>query len=173
MVEAGRGGGDFAVGLAGGADDELGGLLAPGIELLAQAGDIFDGGNNVFVEPFSLREVCEALGIGGFDVDGDTSGQADRLFDGGGAGARQDLEVDKAAKLMSAAYQLDRSEHTVHGLVGLTGNAGGEEQAADAVGVEHVDEGAGQFVGADGGTGQVAAGIEGAIGAVVGAGVGL
>ena len=128
---------DLAVALAGGADDELGrrarGPHAPGHGIEPRLERVPPGqlqrGQQVAGQILLARQHPD-VGVGRrLEVDGDAIGQRARRLDLSALRAREELQVHVPAKAVTAAQDLDRREHAIHGALRTAGHARGEEQA--------------------------------------------
>ena len=139
---------DVAVGLGGGADDELRGALDAGE--FGALGGVFghdlERGDDVGVEALEVGELREVGGAGHLDVEGDGVGKlhgaADRLRGGSG----DHLEVDVAVVLVFAAQDLGCGGEQLHRVVRGADDAGGEEDAQQPLAAQIVHEDLGHLV---------------------------
>ena len=117
---------DVAVRFLGRSDDELGGMTDAG--LVAQvAMDAAETAHDFAGEVFGPAEAGQVDGGRCLHVQRYPVGQGDGPFNFGLAGARQDFQMDVAAKPMASPQNFQRFQQFLHRAAGRMAHAGTEE----------------------------------------------
>ena len=164
---------DVGVGLVGGAHDELGRVLDAGAPAATgrQAADEPHRPHDVAVVILLRRQRPEGPARRHLDVQRHGVGNVHGLLDGGVRRPGNDLQVQVPAIRVPAAEDLCHGQHAVHRGVGVANNARRQEQAEHPPGPHVIHERGGHFLRGESAPGGVAVAPQGAIPAVVRAGV--